>query len=112
MNVEDFARMNRILNSYEPQIPGIKIINSKRKSRVVDEFRKDLEFFNSYGGYMEVARVLIYSECFVSIQLKDKGTPVIYYFTAFDDVNSKLDEIRKVSKEMSVPVEERDVNLI
>ena len=60
MNLEDFARINRILASFEPQTPGIKLINSKRRSSLSEDFRKDVEFFNSCGGDKEVSEVLIY----------------------------------------------------
>lgn len=113
MNLEDFARINRILTSFEPQTPSIKIFNSKRRSSAVEDFRRDLKFFSSHGGYGEVSRVLICGECFFEIQLKDNSTPYIYYFTGcFGDVSQTFDEIKEICDDFNVPFEVLDERLI
>lgn len=113
MNLEDFARINRILTSFEPQTPGIKLINSKRKSYLFEEFENDLEFFNSCGGCSEVSRVLIYGCCFFEIRLKDSSTPYIYYFTScFDDVVEAVSGIAKICRDRNVSFEILDEKLI
>lgn len=107
MNLYDFANINRIFDRFESQMPGIKIVDGSKSLRAVDEFRSDLETYTSQGGYETVDRVMIHDDCLVGIQLKNNGTPVVYYFTdGFDGVGDVLLEFKKVCDDLNVTFQE------
>lgn len=106
MNFEDYAKINKIIGRYSVQMPGIKIIDDRPVSVVCEKFKKDLDLFNSLGGYNAVSRVKICGECFVEIQLKDNGTPLIYYFaTSFNDVKNTIEEFKSICEELNIRVD-------
>ena len=107
MNLYDFSNINKIFDRYESQIPGIKLVDDSKSLNVVDEFRSDLENYNSLGGHEEVEKVLIQEGCLVDIQLKNDETPVVYYFIdSFDSVNDVLVEFKKVCRDLNIQVNE------
>ena len=111
MNLEDYARINRILGYYS-RVPGIKIFNLNNERIVFESFKKDIELFNSTGGFNEVERVLVYRD-FVAIQLKDNSTPVVYYFANdFCNLKNTIGDFKSICDESHVRFEEMDINLI
>lgn len=106
MNFEDYAKINKIMGRYSVQMPGIKIVDDRPVSVVCDKFKKDLDFFNRLGGYNAVSRVKICGKCFVEIQLKDNGTPVIYYFsTSFGEVDSTIEEFKDICRSSGIEID-------
>jgi hypothetical protein len=113
MNVKDYAKINKIMGYFDPQIVAIKIVDDKSPNQVLDNFKKDLEFFNSIGGYKSVYQVKIYGDCFVRIMLKDNGTPYVYYFsTGYGETESIISEIREICKDLGIMVIDMDSTMI
>lgn len=113
MNLEDFAKINKIKGYFKPQIVGIKIIDSEPSNWVCEKFRKDLELFSSLGDYREVSRVRIYGDCFVTVQLKDNSTPLIYYFACgFDETEATISRFEEISEGFGIPIDHADPSLL
>ena len=107
MNLYDFSNINRIFDSYESQIPGIKIVDKSKSANAVSEFKSDLENYNSCETGAQVERVLIHEGCLVDIQLEDSATPVVYYFIdKFGGVADILVEFKRVCDELNITVQE------
>jgi hypothetical protein len=110
MNLEDYARLNKINGYFSGRIPGIKIIDSTKEYRVVENFRHDLELFNSVGGNSGVERVLFHDDCFVSIQQMDNGTPVVYYFaTCLANVDAIIEEMKGICSDLGIDFQNVEV---
>lgn len=113
MNVKDYAKINRIMGYFSPQIVAIKIVDGKSPKPVIDSFKKDLKLFNSAGGNSRVGQVSVYGTCLLRIVLKDNATPVVYYFsTGFADAEATISEIRKVCEEADIAVVDMDSSII
>ena len=113
MNVKDYAKINRIMGYFSPQLVAIKIVDGKSPEPVLDSFKKDLELFNSAGANNQVYQVSVYGSCLVRIILKDNATPVVYYFsTGFSDAEAAISRIRNICDELDIKVEDMDSSII
>lgn len=113
MNFEDYAKINRIMGFFEPQIVGIKIVGDKPSHAVCDSFKKDLELFKSQSENRKVYKVVFYGDCFVEILLRDNGTPVVYYFsTGFRDVESAVSGMKRICEDSGVPYSDGDPTIL
>lgn len=113
MNFEDYAKINRIMRFFEPQIVGIKIVGDKPSHAVCDSFKKDLELFKTQLQNRNVYKVVFYGDCFVEILLRNNGTPVVYYFsTGFREVENTVCEMKRICRDLDVTCSDGDPTIL